>query len=222
MAAAARERWLEDLRGILAEEADPYEAARRLSRDFRSLPRSERSGALDEALDLLLRERRCYGVVFFLLEGVSDAKVLEGIATRLQPAARLESDDEESHLADLMRVLGAAGGDALMAPVEAYLLERPIGPHWASVPWAIWPRRPELFARAWVRFFIDRDAGDWTHTLLIKSFLTEPDAVLAVREPLERASPRAWNALREALLRQAGDVGWLSRQQREALDRATR
>ena len=222
MAAAAQERWLEDLRAILAEESDPYEAARRLSRNLRSLPRSKRSRALGEALDLLLVERACFGVVFFLLEGVNDPSVLDEIAERLRPGEARVSDDEESHLADLMRVLGAAGVPGLIAPVESYLLDRPIGPHWASVPWAIWPRRRELFVRAWVRFFIDRDPNDWTHTLLIKSFLAEPDAVLAVREPLELASPQAWTALREALLRQAGDVGWLSEQQRDALDRATR
>jgi hypothetical protein len=222
LAAAAKDSWREELRSDLAADVDPYETARRLRRRILGLKRAGQRRRLREALDCLLGESRSFGVVFFLLEGISDPAFLAEIVERIQPLPDLQSEDEESHLADLIRVLAAAGDDALMPPVESYLLERPVGPHWASVPWAIWPRRPRLFARAWVRFFHERDAGDWTNTMVIKSFLAEPDAILAVREPLEQESVQDWDALREALLRQAGSVSWLSEEQRAALDRATR
>jgi hypothetical protein len=219
---AERGAWSRELRGRLTRNEDPYETARQLRRRIGNLDVAGQRRILREALDFLLRDRHAYGVVFFLLEGIADPGFLSEIAERLLPLPDLQSDDEESFLADLIRVLAAAGEPALLTPVEAYLLDRPMGPHWASVPWAVWPRRKRLFVRAWVRFFTQREAGDRHNTLVVKSFLAEPDAILAVRGPLERASAEGWAGLREALLRQAGSVGWLSDEQRAALDRATR
>ena len=201
---------------------DPYDAARHLRRRISGLDAGERQEFLLAALDTLLVERHAYGVVFFLLEGISDPAFLTEIATRLEPLPALQSDDEESHLADLIRILAAAGEPDLMPPVETYLVKRAMGPQWASVPWAIWPRRPGLFGKAWVRYFVEHDPADWRHTLVIKSFLAEPEAILAIREPLEHESAKAWKALREALLRQAGSPSWLSEGQRDALDRAVK
>ena len=214
--------WWRGFQAGLDEGSDSYDAARELRRRIGGLDVDERQEFLLAALDVLLVQRHAYGVIFFLLEGISDPSFLTEIASRLEPLPSLQSDDEESHLADLIRVLAAAGDAELMAPVETYLIERPIGPHWASVPWAIWPRRPKLFGSAWVRFFVEHDPADWRHTLVIKSFLAEPEAILAIRVPLEHESAGAWEALREALLRQAGSPSWLSEGQRDALDRAVK
>ena len=77
-----------------------------------------------------------------------------------------------------------------------------------------------LWGKAWRRFFLERDPADPKGTLIIKSFLTEPEAVRVIKHSLEVDSPDSWKPLREALLRQAGLVSWLSDDQREALDRA--
>ena len=66
---------------------------------------------------------------------------------------------------------------------------------------------------------LDHDPADWKGTLIIRSLLTEPEAILVVREALAVDSHEHWDALREALIRQAGQIAWLSPDQREALDR---
>jgi hypothetical protein len=198
---------------------EPHETARRLRRKLRRVRVAERPAFVAQLFEVLLRQERAYGIALFVLEGLTDPVYLADVARNLAPLPELQPDDEESHLSDLVRVLAAVDNDDLLPPVRAYLLERPIGPHWPSVPWALWPHRKELFATAWSRFFAHGDTDAWNVTLIIKSFLTEPEAIGVVREVLAAETEPRWSALREALLRQAGLVGWLSPDQREALNK---
>jgi hypothetical protein len=72
---------------------------------------------------------------------------------------------------------------------------------------------------AWRRFFIERDPAESTDTLIVRSFLAEPEAIADIRAALVATAEDRWTALREALLRQAGAITWLSPDQRAALDR---
>jgi len=181
---------------------------------------AERAAFVNHLLDVLLREERAYGVVLFLLEGLSDPAYLQRIAEGLRPLPGPQSADEESHLADLLRILAAAAGADLPVAIEEYLLNRPIGPHWSSVPWALWPRRRDLFASAWRRFFLEHHPEDPQVEPIVQAFLTEHEAIRRVRPVLAAASPERWTALREALNRQAGRGSGLAPEQREALEGA--
>jgi hypothetical protein len=213
------DKWWEHFLSQMSLE-EPHESARRLRRKLQRVKVAERPAFVRKLLDKLLRRHRAYGVALLVLEGITDPAHLEDIADCLVPLPGPQSDDEESHLSDLIRILAAANRDSLLPAVEEYLLHRDIGPHWPSVPWAVWPHRKRLFGKAWLRFFTQRDPSDWKETLIIKSFLTEPEAVRVVKHALEVDSPNSWRPLRESLIRQAGLVSWLSEDQREALDRA--
>jgi hypothetical protein len=212
--------WWDGFRKWLDDQTDPHEAARRLRRKLRGLELWEERRFFEQAVEILLQDRHAYGVALFLLEGVSDPTYLVQIAERLQPLPELQSDDEESHLADLIRILAAANDPRLIPVVEQYLIEREMGVHWSTVPWAVWPHHQQLFGRAWKRFFLEHEPSEWKNTLVIRSFLTEPEAIRVVREQLARKSDERWTTLREALIRQAGLAAWLSEEQRAALDRA--
>lgn len=200
--------------------SDPHEAARHIGRHLRSLPPDEQPAFVDELFEALLQQEHRYGVALYMLEQVTDPNALVTLARRLQPLPSLRSEDEEGHLADLIRILAVAGEPEMMDVVRSYVLKRPIGPHWSSVPWALWPYRRDLFGAAWTRFFRERPRSASESTLLIRSFLTEPDAIGDVRRGLAETAPEAWDALRAALLRQAGTVRWLDAAQREALERS--
>lgn len=220
MSGQAEDRWWDGFQSWLREQPDPHDAARRLRRHLSALPPDEQRRLLNQAIAVLLRERHAYGVTLFLLEGITDPDYLHRIATELQPLPGLRSDDEESHLSDLIRILAAAEIETFIPVVRDYLLNRPISPHWASVPWALWPHHAELFTTSWRRFFLEIESDRWKNTLVIKSFLTEPEAIQKVRAALEPESVELWNTLRSALLRQAGTVGWLSRPQTDELEQA--
>lgn len=217
MAPADFAKWWKRFRRT-RETEELHETARRLRRKLGRVRVADRPAFLAQLFEVLLGQERAYGIALFVLEGLTDPAYLGEVARNLAPLPGLQSDDEESHLSDLVRVLAAVDDDDLLPPVRSYLLDRPIGPHWPSVPWALWPHRKELFAAAWSRFFAQGDPDPWNVTLIIKSFLTEPEAIGVVREVLAAEAEPRWNALREALLRQAGLVGWLSPDQREALN----
>lgn len=212
--------WWSDFESWLGQCDDVHEAARRVRRHMLGLRSVRQRKFFGQVLERLLQQRHAYGVALFMLEGVTDPDYLNDVAEHLLPLPPVQSDDEESHLADLIRILAAANDPALLPAIGAYVLERPIGPHWASVPWALWPHRKKLFARSWRRFFLEHQPADWKNTLVIKSFLTEPEAIAVVRELLTEECAEVWVGLRAALIRQAGLASWLSEEQRAELDRA--
>lgn len=214
--------WWGCFRAELGGRIDPMETARRLQRRLRDLEGPERQVWLDRILEFLLAERRAYGVCLFLLEGITDPGYLRVIARHLEPMPARCDDDDEGNLADLIRVLGAADDRELLPAVEHYLLRRDLAPAWSTVPWALWPHRKALFTTAWNRYFSTEDPAGWHNTLVVRSFLTEPEAIRLVRGRLEEENSERWELLRAALLRQAGSASWLSSSQRAELEKAVR
>jgi len=219
MNATAFRDWWQELETDLESGVDAYEASARLRRRLQSLPATERTRRGAEVLRVLLGERRAYGVALFLLEGLTDRSLLATIASSLEPLPERCDEEEQPYLADLIRLL-AAGDRPTADVVRGYLLERPVDPHWSTVPWALWPHEKPLFAQAWSRFFREQDPADWAGSLVVKPFLSEAEAIVLVRDRLRETAPERWNALRDALARQAGMAGWLSTGQRAALERA--
>jgi hypothetical protein len=176
---------------------------------------------MSRLLKRLLQEQRSYGVALFLLEGLTEREHLYRFAEHLPPLPGPLDDDQECHLADLVRVLGATDDVRTLPGVETYLLERPMAVYWRSVPWSLWPHRKELFGRAWERFFLEQPVDESSASVLT-TFLAEPEAVRCVGERLSRASAEIWSSVREALLELADDTEWLGKLERDALDRAAR
>lgn len=199
---------------------DAFDTALRLSVKLRRTRVADRPEFVNQLWEVLLQRRHSYGVALFFLDSLTDAQYLRSLAEYLVPLPPNQSHDEESHLADLVRLLAAADMPGVLEPVEQYLLDRPIGPLWATVPWALWPHQAELFSRAWLRYLHEIQPNDWGTAMIVRAFLTEPDAVRLVRSTISRDHPEHWTSLREALLGEADQVSWLSEEQRESLGRA--
>jgi hypothetical protein len=197
---------------------DSYENAAWWGNRLPGLEPAKGNRQLERLLSRLLQRSHDYGITLFLLERLSDPAVLELICTHIQPLPDIQSADEEAHLADLIRILAASDEPSLEAPVRYYLLERTIGPHWATVPWSLWPHSKNLFGEAWKRYFLECAETDWMGTLVIKSFLADTAAISLVREHLSEEYPRQWDLLRNTLIQQAGSVSWLSADDRLLLD----
>ena len=196
---------------------DAYRMARTLWARLDRVEQQDRQRCTERLMRVLLRERLAYGIVLFLLEGMTDPADLKTIHENLLPLPERQSDDEEGHLADLIRILAAADEPTLLPAVRDYLLEREIVPIWPSVPWALWPHQQSIFGQAWYRYFVEQDPSDWPATLVLRSFLGEPEAIRAFRQPLAQSAADRWTALRVALLSLAVNASWLSEDQRVAL-----
>ena len=199
---------------------DSHEKASQLRRKLRRMRLADRPEFVRDLWGVLLRRDYEYGVALFLLDSLDDLDHLRELARRLTPLPGRLADDQESHLSDLIRVLAATNDSKLLPPVRAYLLERTITPWWPTVPWALWPHRRELFARAWSRYLAECEPASWRGSVTIRPFLAEPDAVRAIRRRIADEMPDRWAELRQALVGQAVHVRWLSDEQRGALERA--
>jgi len=213
------EAWWAEVQREPGALRNSHDTAMRIGRRLEPMEPAEQSAFLAQFVPVLLQRHRAYGIALFLLENLSDPAVLDLIADNLRPLSGLQTHDEEAHLADLIRILAAACEERWLPAVEAYLLDREIGSHWATVPWALWPHQPDLFARAWTRFFRERDPAEWSDPLVAGSFLSEPDAIKAVRETLDPSDHELWQTFREALLEQADQVSWFSSDQLAELER---
>lgn len=217
MQSAEFKTWWAELEREPGWLGDPHEAAQRLRNRLRDEGPRQRRAFLEALMPVLLQQHHAYGTAFLLLAAVTDRGSLEPFARHLLPLPERQSDDEEAHLADLVRVLAAANDDRLLPAVESYLLEREIGPQWTTAPWALWPHRETLFALAWTRFLMETDPIAWRETL--RPFLSEPAAIRAVQRHLARRSAKRWRLLCEALRGLADSVTWLSAEQRADLHR---
>lgn len=213
------ETWWAELQREPGALRDSLGTATRIGRRLEQMEPADQSEFLEQLVPVLLQRHRAYGIALFLLDSLSDPAVLGLIAENLRPLSGRQSHDEEAHLADLIRILAAACEDPLLPAVEAYLIDREIGDLWPTVPWALWPHQPDLFARAWSRFFREIDPARWSDPLVARSFLSEPDAITAVRDKLGKPDEALWRTLRDALLAQADQVSWFSPEQLKALER---
>ena len=150
----------------LPPAAPPRVEAGTLLRHWRGLREKDRGDCMNRLLKRLLQDQRSYGVALFLLEGLTEHEHLRRFAEHLLPLPGPLGDEQEGHLADLVRVLGATDDERTLSVVETYLLERPIATYWHSVPWSLWPHRMELFGRAWERFFLEQPVKGHSSSVL--------------------------------------------------------
>jgi len=216
----ARDPWRDVLDRAVASGADDHAAAAGLAAALDGLDAAAQRNVIDGWLESLLRAHQAYGVTLFLLGRLTDPAALESLAVHLVPLPPRVADDEESHLADLIRVLAATGDAALLGPVESYLVARPIGPLWPTVPWALWPHCDELFVAAWARFFVAVAPARSTAPAVLEPFLAEPSAVRAVTRHLAGSRSTRWKRVRAAIAGLAEESGWLSPEQRADLRRS--
>lgn len=217
------EPWLEFIEHALQRTTDAHDLAARLAHALHGQSRGTRLRAIEVWLPILLGQRRAYGATLFLLGRISDPATLVLVARHLEPLPARVDDDEEAHLADLMRILAASRDPASIELVQRYLLEREIGAWWHTVPWALWPARRALFVAAWARrFSLSVAPASWVEADALEPFLAAPGAVRALRQTLEPAGGSAWVQLRDALAELAHAATWMSPAQRTRLWRALR
>lgn len=223
---AASSVWLEEFQQWLEDNDDPHEAAARLRLYLDDRSADECQELLPRMFEILLQEQHAYGVALLMMDAIQDPEYIEEIARTMAPLPLLQSDDEESHLADLIRLLAASGRRHALRVVESYLLDRPWSEAWPTVPWALWPRHEVLFRRAWERWIVERGSEGWVSGHALESFLTEPDAVRSIQEAMMASGAasrkKRWGEFADALRACARRNHWLQPEQRSALNDALR
>ena len=109
MSVDERERWWGETADWLDQAPDDDSVAARIRAEMDSIPADEHRPFLGRAWTVLLGRRRRYGAGLYLLQSTGDPECLLDLVTPLLPLPGLQADDEEEHLAELVRILAAAG-----------------------------------------------------------------------------------------------------------------
>ncbi|MGH9970482.1 MAG: hypothetical protein ACREBG_22200 [Pyrinomonadaceae bacterium] len=192
-----------------------FENVREIRNYLHRLPDHKRAAFLDELVSVAIAGKEGYGIALSVLESESmpqHVRVICEYVTRVLNDPMLQEND----LVGFLRILASDKFGQCLAPVETYLLKRRIGPYWNSLPWALWPHQPELFARAQGRYFTTRPSDEWRHSVIPQAFLTRADALALVKQRLSEVSGNAWHELRNVLLKQL-DAEWLNESDRKSL-----
>jgi hypothetical protein len=155
-------------------------------------------------------------VALGVLEKNCTAQGFSRIASHVSTLSASVRLDDQSALSAALRVLAGSDDPRHRDLLKQYLLVSPIGVCWTSVPWALWPRDVDLFARSWTRYFSSVPAAMWRDTMIVQAFLSKSDALVCVRDVLQSATEEAWGHLRMELLKQI-DRPWLKQAEREQL-----
>jgi|ERR1051325_1068656 hypothetical protein len=192
-----------------------YENLRQVQRYIHGLSDQKRAAFLDELVSVGLNKKDGWGIALMALEGEAMPQHIKTICERVKFLPHHESEPE-SNLVWALRVLASDPAGQCLAPVEEYLLERKIGSYWNSLPWVLWPHHPDLFCRAWVRYFTSRPSKEWRHTVIPQAFLTRAEVLAQLKPKLSQASESAWQELRNVLWEQR-NAPWLNEEQRKSL-----
>ena len=192
-----------------------FENVRKVRDYLHRLTEQKRAAFLDELVSIAMARQDGYGIALSVLESESMPQHLLVICEYVK---RVLSDDaiQESDLVGFLRILASDKSGQCLAPVETYLLGRQIGPYWNSLPWALWPHHPELFARAQARYFATHPSNEWRHSVIPQAFLACPEALTLVKQRLSEMSDNAWDDLRNVLLPQL-NAEWLNESDRKSL-----
>lgn len=145
-----------------------FENVREVRNYLHKLPAQKRAAFLDELVSVARDRKEGYGIALSVLESESmpqHLRVLCEYVTRVLNNHLLEEND----LLGFLRILASDKSGQCLAPVETYLLERQISSYWNSLPWALWPHHPELFARAQARYFVTRPSYEWRNSVIPQS-----------------------------------------------------
>jgi|GEM_PF-2170355 len=175
-----------------------------------------RTEFIDELVSIVCDRSKGSGVAFSVLEKNCTAEGFSRIASYVSTLSASTGLDDQSALSAALRVLAGSDNPRHRDLLKRYLLVAPIGVYWTSVPWALWPRDMDMFARSWTRYFSSVPATTWRDTVIVQAFLSKSDAIVCVRDVLQSATEEAWGHLRMALLKQI-DRPWLKESEREQL-----
>ena len=192
-----------------------YENIRQVQRYLRGLSDQKRSAFLSELVLVGLNKKEGWGIALAVLESEALTQHIQAICEWVKRVP-LDAPKPESNSIWVLRVLASDPQGRCLPLVEEYLLKCEVDTYWASLPWALWPHHPDLFCRAWVKYFTSRPSKEWQHSVIPQAFLSHADALAQLKFRLIAASERAWRELRSVLWEQR-NAPWLNDEQKGAL-----
>jgi hypothetical protein len=207
------ELWQDFLR--IEDKDGGYGNVRRIQWYVRGISDQKRIAFLSELVSVGLEKKDGWSIALRVLESEAMSQHIQALCEWVR-RVRLDGSHAEGNFISVLRVLASDPTGQCLAAVEDYLLKGQVDSDWATLPWALWPHHPDLFARAWTRYFLSPPNREWRRLGPVQALLSNAGALAHLKSKLIVVSESVWQDLRNVLSEQR-NAGWLSDDQRRAL-----
>ena len=193
------DEWWEEFLNDTHPREDFYETLHRLRTFIGGLSSTKRDAFVAGMVDVACDRRDGWSLALSALERFGGREARRRLHDTVIALPEVRPPHPLGDYRDsVLRVLASDSESEFIAPVEEFCRQQ-IGPGFTGVVWALWPHRRDMFARYHARFFVEAPAEWWARKAVIQAFVSEPEALVAVRDAL-RDQPSTWEAVREAAL----------------------
>jgi hypothetical protein len=174
-----------------------------LDKQIQQSEKDEKIEFIDFLTQKAINQEDDYAIAFRLLEKYCSDDCLELI---FEKAKRMDFADQ--NIIYYLNVIGKIGTEKHKQLLTDFLLSDKLNENQSFVHWSVYPKFPDLFAKAYSKYLIETDYKVWTGSAIVQAFMTEPKAVELVKDYLEITNKKVWTYFKNDLEQQLTKDFW--------------
>lgn len=174
-----------------------------LENDFKKLNSELQQQLIEAMLHVVLNQGLAHWMALNILEtkaSIEHRREIFKLYKSKQASSKTWQDDW--YLNDLIDALSFEASDEFVDAIKDYFLKRPFGMFERRPSLKLFKYHPDLFVRAWTRFFLERPVEDWHNSGNIQFLLWYPEAISAVKHYSLTNAPLAWKKFKHVSMEQ--------------------
>ena len=174
-----------------------------LDKQIQQSEQDEKIEFIDFLTQKAINQKDDYSIAFSLLEKYCTDDCLELIFEKAQAM-----DLADQKIIYYLNVIGKRGTEKHKKLLTDFLLSDKLNENHTFVHWSVYPKFPDLFAKAYSKYLIETDYKVWTGSAIVQAFMTHPKAVELVKDYLEVNNKKVWTHFKNDLQQELTKDFW--------------
>jgi hypothetical protein len=174
-----------------------------LDKQIQQSEQDEKIEFIDFLTQKAINQEDDYSIAFSLLEKYCTDDCLELIFKKAQAM-----DLADQKIIYYLNVIGKRGTEKHKKLLSDFLLSDKLNENHSFVQWSVYPKFPDLFAKAYSKYLIETDYKVWTGSAIVQAFMTHPNAVELVKDYLEVNNKKVWTHFKNDLQQELTKDFW--------------
>ena len=174
-----------------------------LDKQIQQSEQDEKIEFIDFLTQKAINQKDDHSIAFSLLEKYCTDDCLELIFEKAQAM-----DLADQKIIYYLNVIGKRGTEKHKKLLTDFLLSDKLNENHTFVHWSVYPKFPDLFAKAYSKYLIETDYKVWTGSAIVQAFMTHPKAVELVKDYLEVNNKKVWTHFKNDLQQELTKDFW--------------
>jgi hypothetical protein len=174
-----------------------------LDKQIQQSEQTEKIEFIDFLTQKAINQEDDYSIAFSLLEKYCTDNSLELI---FEKAKRMDFADQK--IIYYLNVIGKRGAEKHKQLLTDYLLSDKLNENHSFVHWSVYPKFPDLFAKAYSKYLVETDYKEWTGSAIVQAFMTHPKAAELVKHYLVVNNKKVWTFFKNDLQKELTKEFW--------------